>query len=48
MLLNKFSNISPKSGKIILLNQNPPASPTGQGIIDKASLISAGNNITTD
>ncbi len=35
--------------KYILLNgQNPPAPPTGQGIIDLAKLINLGNSIYTD
>lgn len=48
-LLNKFLTISPLSGKNLLLDgQNPPAPPTGQGIIDKATLINLGNTVITD
>jgi hypothetical protein len=48
-LLNKFLNASPANGKyIILQNQNPPAPPTGQGILDKQALLDAGNSVTTD
>jgi hypothetical protein len=49
-LLHKFLTLS-TGGKIkyIVLNgQTPPAPPTGQGIIDKAALISAGWSVTTD
>jgi hypothetical protein len=49
-LLHKFLTLS-TAGKIkyIVLNgQTPPAPPTGQGIIDKAALISAGWSVTTD
>ena len=31
-----------------LNNQNPRAPPTGQGIVDKAAIISAGNYVITD
>jgi len=31
-----------------LQDQNPPAPPTGQGILDKNALISRGNSVTTD
>jgi hypothetical protein len=48
-LLNKFLTVTPASGKQIYLNgQTPPAPPTGQGIIDKQTLIDAGNNVYTD
>lgn len=48
-LLNKFLTITPGTGKEIgLSGQTPPAPPTGQGIIDKATLINAGNNVFTD
>ena len=48
-LLNKFLTVLPSSGKYIQLNnQNPLASPTGQGIIDKQTLINTGNTVTTD
>ncbi|MCD0471979.1 hypothetical protein [Flavobacterium sp. JAS] len=49
LILAKLLNISPSQGKNIRLNaQNPIAPPTGQGIIDKATLINGGNNVTTD
>ena len=47
-LLNKFLTVLPASGKNIFLNQNPPAPPTGQGIIDKQTLINTGNTVNTD
>ena len=48
-ILNKLVTVSPSSGKSIFLSeQNPPAPPTGQGIIDKQTLINAGNNVSTD
>ncbi|SEF51150.1 beta strand repeat-containing protein [Flavobacterium urumqiense] len=47
--LNRLLNVTPTSGKYIILNQqNPPAPPTGQGIIDLATLKSAGNSVYTD
>jgi hypothetical protein len=48
-LLNQFLSVLPSSGKTIKLNyQQPPAPPTGQGIIDKQTLINTGNNVMTD
>lgn len=48
-ILNKMLTITPTSGKDIYLNgQNPPAPPTGQGIIDATTLTNAGNNVLTD
>ena len=48
-LLNKFLTTTPVSGKRITLSgQNPPAPPTGQGIINKQTLINAGNSVYTD
>ena len=48
-ILNKLVTVSPSSGKLIFLTeQNPPAPPTGQGIIDKQTLINAGNTVSTD
>ena len=48
-LLNKFLTVTPATGKQISLSgQSPPAPPTGQGIIDKQTLINAGNSVTTD
>jgi len=36
------------SGIVYIPNQTPPAPPTGQGIIDKATLISRSWSVTTD
>ncbi|WP_017497086.1 hypothetical protein [Flavobacterium sp. WG21] len=48
-LLSKLLNVLPASKKRIELSeQNPPAPPTGQGLINKAALINAGNSVTTD
>jgi hypothetical protein len=48
-LLNKFLTVLPASGKSISLNgQNPTAPPTGQGLIDKQTLINTGNYVITD
>jgi uncharacterized protein (TIGR02145 family) len=48
-LLNKFLTVAPASGKNINLEgQTPPAPPTGQGLIDKQTLITAGNQVYTD
>ena len=48
-LLNKMLSVLPSTGKFInLAGQNPPAPPTGQGIIDKQTLIDAGNYVYTD
>lgn len=48
-LLNKFVTINPPlHGTYHFSLQNPVAPPTGQGIIDKATLISRGNNVLTD
>jgi hypothetical protein len=48
-ILNKILTITPATGKSIHLNnQTPPAPPTGQGITDKATLISNGNSVYTD
>ncbi|MBX9807980.1 MAG: hypothetical protein K2X95_09305 [Flavobacteriaceae bacterium] len=48
-ILNKLLTVTPATGKYITLNsQTPPAPPTGQGIIDKQTLINAGNNVYTD
>lgn len=49
LILSRILNISPASGKYIQLQgQNPPAPPTGQGIVYKTNLINAGNSVTTD
>jgi hypothetical protein len=48
-ILNKLLNITPSSGNYIQLQgQTPPAPPTGQGIIDKATLLTRGNSVTVD
>jgi hypothetical protein len=49
-ILLKLVNISPTlTGKFINLNnQTPIAPPSGQGITDKATLITNGNTVTTD
>ena len=49
-LLNKLVNLTPSlTGSYISLSgQNPAAPPTGQGLTDKATLISRGNQVSTD
>ena len=48
-LLHQMLSVTPVDGKTIdLSGQNPPAPPTGQGIIDKQTLIDALNNVWTD
>lgn len=48
-LLNKLVSISPMiSGKSIHLRQNPTAAPSGQGLIDKNTLIANGNSVSTN
>lgn len=48
-ILHKMLSVAPATGKTIVLNsQTPPAPPTGQGIIDKTTLINTGNSVTTD
>lgn len=48
-ILSKFTAFEPLSSSVqIFLNQNPPAPPTGQGIIDKQTLINNGFNVITD
>lgn len=48
-VLKKMLSVTPATGKNIYLNgQTPPAPPTGQGIIDKTTLINAGNEVSTD
>lgn len=47
--LNRLLTVTPSTGKYIVLNgQNPPAPPTGQGIIDLETLKNSGNYIFTD
>lgn len=49
VLLNNFVSITPSiTGRQLLMRQNPPAPPTGQGITDKATLIANGNTLQTD
>ncbi len=48
-LLNKMLTVSPTVPKNIeLYGQTPPAPPTGQGIIDRQTLLNAGNTVYTD
>ena len=48
-LLHKMLTVSPTVAKEIrLYGQTPAAPPTGQGIIDKQTLINAGNTVETD
>jgi len=48
-LLNKFLTVTPATGKYISLSgQIPSAPPTGQGIIDKTTILNAGNSVNTD
>ncbi len=48
-LLNKMLSVLPSTGKYIdLSGQTPLAPPSGQGIIDKQTLIDAGNSVYTD
>ena len=49
IILNKLLTVTPATGKYINLSgQVPPAPPTGQGIINKQTLINAGNSVYTD
>lgn len=48
LLLSRLVNTSVTKNYINLAGQNPPAPPTGQGILDKATLVSRGNNLETD
>jgi hypothetical protein len=48
-VLNKAVNYTPATGhSYYLQDQSPAAPPTGQGLIDKQTLINNGNNVTTD
>lgn len=48
-LLNKLTSVNNNPGKEIHLEeQNPPAPPTGQGLIDKQTLSTNGFNVITD
>ncbi|MCI9845063.1 hypothetical protein [Flavobacterium pectinovorum] len=48
LILSRLLNLTSQQNYIELHNQNPAAPPTGQGITDKATLISKGNIVTTD
>ncbi|WP_286970247.1 hypothetical protein [Flavobacterium sp. UBA4854] len=48
LILNRLLKLSSSSNYIQLGGQTPPAPPTGQGIIDKTTLIARGNNVYTD
>ncbi|KUJ60919.1 hypothetical protein AR687_16070 [Flavobacteriaceae bacterium CRH] len=48
LILSRLLNLSSVNNYIELHNQTPLAPPTGQGITDKAILISRGNNVSTD
>ncbi len=48
-ILHKLLSLTTVTGNYYQLqNQNPPAPPTGQGLVDKQSLISMNNTVTTD
>lgn len=48
-LLAKFAAFGgPTLSEIYLNNQTPPAPPTGQGLIDKVTLVNNGVNVSTD
>jgi len=48
-LLNKLTTVNPNPEQIIeVSNQNPPAPPSGQGLIDKQTLINNGFIVITD
>jgi hypothetical protein len=48
-ILQKMLTAVPLSNKsIILTDQTPPAPPTGQGLIDKQTLIDNNNTVITD
>jgi hypothetical protein len=46
-ILHHFLNVNPTSGKTIIIKENN-ASPTGQGLIDKQTLINQGNIVNTN
>ncbi|WP_203418255.1 hypothetical protein [Flavobacterium sharifuzzamanii] len=49
LILQRLLNLSPDAESYVQLQgQNPPAPPTGQGILDKATLINRGNSVYTD
>lgn len=47
-LLSRLVSANVTGLNIQLENQSPPAPPTGQGILDKQTLIDNGNTVTTD
>lgn len=47
-LLNRLVTANVTGINIQLDDQNPPAPPTGQGLIDKQTLINNGNTVSTD
>ena len=48
-ILNKFVNLSPPiSYNYLYLTQVPAAPPTGQGLIDKATLVARPNTVNTN
>jgi len=47
-LLSELVDNGINGGTLSINNQTPPAPPTGQGLIDKATLISRGWTVTTD
>ncbi|MCC9064464.1 hypothetical protein [Flavobacterium piscisymbiosum] len=48
LILSRLLNLTSEKNYIDLSGQNPLAPPTGQGIIDKATLISRNYSVTTD
>ncbi|MCC9020278.1 hypothetical protein [Flavobacterium lipolyticum] len=49
LILHRLLNLPSNTGSYVQLqDQNPPAPPTGQGITDKATLVSRGYSVATD
>ena len=48
LILSRLLNLTSAKNYIDLSGQNPPAPPTGQGIIDKTALISRNDSVNTD
>lgn len=48
LILSRLLNLTSEKNFIDLSGQNPLAPPTGQGIIDKATLISRNFSVNTD
>lgn len=48
LILSRMLNLTSEQNLIDLSGQKPPAPPTGQGIIDKATLISRNYSVNTD